>query len=281
MPGSGEDPDRGSRKGLERKVTQPQGQGVIDALIVTYNSRRYICRCVRSLRKHVPQCRIHIVDNASTDGTRQLLRRLKPDSLTLNDENRYLSPVWNEFLKSAESEFVLLVNADVIIRNGACISRSLHALREDPSAAAAGRVGRACYDNIMRWIPRVRPGDVEVFRNLIERSLSDAESIDSATGGTRSWPFIDGALALLRRQHIISAGGFSEALPFYLNDTELSWRLQRAGLKLAAVWDYSDGSVWHRVEASSRPAPPGPRLRLYRMRKSLASRIRAAFGRGA
>ncbi len=248
---------------------------VIDALIVTYNSRRYIGRCVRSLRRHVPNCRIHIVDNASTDGTRKLLPRLKPDSLTLNDENRYLSPVWNEFLRESASEFVLLVNPDVEVKSGVCVEKALAAMRQDPLVVAAGSVVEISFLDLLKWQPPARPADRDVFRDIIEGSLAAGVSRDSVKSG-----HFNGALVLLRRAAVLDLGGFNERLPLYYNDTELSWRVLRGGRKLADVWQPDDGTVLHHAGASSRAAAPGLRLRLFRLRRLAVAGARAKCGCG-
>lgn len=48
---------------------------MVDIVVVTYNARRELMKCLESVRRHTPASRynLYIVNNASTDGTRKLL----------------------------------------------------------------------------------------------------------------------------------------------------------------------------------------------------------------
>lgn len=87
-----------------------------------------------------------------------------------------------------------------------------------------------------------------------------------AHGLTSSFLHAASALAWLPLASVVSS--------LHHNDTELSWRVLRSGRKLADVWQPDDGTVLHHAEASSRPGPPGLRLRFYRLRVSLGARAR-------
>ena len=129
----------------------------IDALIVTYNSAGLIQECVDRLRAVVPGGRVHIVDNCSFDGTQDRLKKVRAESIRLNKSNRFLSSEWNLFLRSASSEFVLLLNPDVMIRNGDFLQRALDAMSVDPHIAGAGRLCCQTLGQVARWLaPFVR-----------------------------------------------------------------------------------------------------------------------------
>lgn len=96
----------------------PKDMGSVDILIITNNRLRYTQKCFEYLRKntHYKNVRFYVVDNASTDGTIEYLK--KQDwiySLQLNKENMSISIVTNEFWKKSKAQFVCKVDNDGLV----------------------------------------------------------------------------------------------------------------------------------------------------------------------
>ena len=172
----------------------------IDSLIVTYNSASLIEECVRHLRAAVPQARIHGVDNASSDGTQDRLKRLSLDSVRLNSSNLFLSSEWNRFLREAKTDFVLLLNPDVMIENGEFIDRALEAMNANPRIAGAGQLHCETLGTLATWAAPVRPDDAEVFFTIVR----SGKWFGHQTALNSVWEsvplaYLDGCCMLLRR----------------------------------------------------------------------------------
>lgn len=96
---------------------------MISLILLTYNRLDVTKDCLESIRKHTPQAHeIIIVDNGSTDGSRQWLRQrqLEQPTITLieNSENLGFSAGCNQGIRAANGEFLLLLNNDTVVTPG-------------------------------------------------------------------------------------------------------------------------------------------------------------------
>ena len=88
---------------------------VVSVTIVTYNSGRFIKRCLESvLVQKYPLKEIVIVDNASTDGTVDILEQFE-DRCTVyyNDENIGFAAAQNQAIRLSRGEWVMTLNPDI------------------------------------------------------------------------------------------------------------------------------------------------------------------------
>ena len=89
--------------------------------IVTCNSARYIRRCLESvLRQEGVTVNVIVVDNASTDGTREILEEFQSRAVRAiySDRNLGFAEGQNRAIREADSEWVLTLNPDVLMRPG-------------------------------------------------------------------------------------------------------------------------------------------------------------------
>ena len=89
----------------------------ICAAIVTYNSERYIRRCLEAVLEQTgTSIETVVVDNASTDGTRAILRRFKGRIRTIyNDRNVGFAAAQNQAIRASTADWVLTLNPDVLL----------------------------------------------------------------------------------------------------------------------------------------------------------------------
>src|ERR1700740_2877252 len=89
----------------------------ISVTIVTYNSGRFIKRCLESvLAQKYPHKEIIVVDNASTDGTIDILEQFEGRcQVYYNEENAGFAAAQNQAIKLSSGEWVLTLNPDVLL----------------------------------------------------------------------------------------------------------------------------------------------------------------------
>ncbi|MGO9793786.1 MAG: glycosyltransferase family 2 protein [Solirubrobacteraceae bacterium] len=115
---------------------------LIDVVIVTARgSWELLNECLRSLRDNPPQAgpiSVHVVDNASRDGTVDSVRRLYQE-VTIEElaDNRGFAHACNVAIRRTRGPFVLLLNPDTVIYPEA-LDRLLEALNRYPRAGIAG-----------------------------------------------------------------------------------------------------------------------------------------------
>jgi GT2 family glycosyltransferase len=91
---------------------------LVSAVIISWNSRDTIERCLSSLREAVYKpLEIILVDNASSDGTAEYAEKNFPEAVIIkNSGNMGFSYANNQGIKISRGEFILFLNADAFIR---------------------------------------------------------------------------------------------------------------------------------------------------------------------
>jgi GT2 family glycosyltransferase len=194
-------------------------------VIPNWNGAAWLTGCLDSLAAQtLPPAEVVVVDNGSTDGSLELLAGRPPPVRTIAlGRNTGFAFAANRGLEAAESEFVALVNTDVVLEPD-WLERMANALREHPEAATAAckmvdlRDPGVLYDtgDFLR-----RDGACEQ-RGRFERddgSFDRPGEAFSACAGA----------ALYRRAAVLEVGGFDERFFAYLEDVELGLRLRLRG----------------------------------------------------
>jgi GT2 family glycosyltransferase len=117
----------------------------LTVLLVTWNARSQVEELLRALRHYaLHHFRLVVVDNASTDGTRELVREIatEPGVMTvLNETNRRCAAATNQGLALVETEFVAYFCASHALVAGAGWDAALVAFMEShPAVSFAGDV---------------------------------------------------------------------------------------------------------------------------------------------
>lgn len=105
----------------------------ISVIVVSYNTRELLVRCLRSLPD---SCELIVVDNASSDGSAEAAEALGVARVIRNTMNRGFGAANNQGLDVATGELVLLLNSDAAARPGAV--ERLAEVFADPTIVAAG-----------------------------------------------------------------------------------------------------------------------------------------------
>ena len=86
-------------------------------VIVSYNTRSALAACLKALHEHPPSLshQIIVVDNASTDGTVNLIQQQWPSIKIIQmGFNAGFSAANNAAIHASQSELVLLLNSDTV-----------------------------------------------------------------------------------------------------------------------------------------------------------------------
>ncbi len=229
----------------------------VSVSIVTHNSARYIRRCLDAvLAQQRARIQVIVVDNASTDATRDILRGYRGRIRMMSNEgNAGFAEAQNQAIRCSHSDWVLTLNPDVLLRPG--FIRALAAAGElDPHA------GSVCGKLLS-----IGPGF-----NPLEGRLIDSTGIyftPEMRHFDRGWSEPDGqrfdhpeyvfgacaAAALYRRQMIgdveVEGNFFDPDFFAYREDADVAWRAQLLGWSCI----YTPSAVGHHV----RTVRPGTR----------------------
>ena len=90
--------------------------------LVSWNTNALLRACLRSLLANINGCRVevHVVDNASTDGSPEMVRAEFPDvRLIENTKNVGFALANNLSWRESRGRYWMLLNPDTIVRPGA------------------------------------------------------------------------------------------------------------------------------------------------------------------
>ena len=236
-------------------------------IIVSFNTRAELEACLASLARTPPSVphRITVVDNASSDGTPEALRRNWPGvKLIASDRNLGFAAANNLALRDADTEYVLLLNSDTLVPAGA-VDALLAALESDPGAVAAGPrlVGADGRPEISfgRMIGPFNELRQKALVRLYERRVPAAVARVARMTGTRHYPdWVSGACLLVRRADALAAGLIDERYFLYAEDVDFCAALRALGRRILFT---PESEVIHLRGASGR-ARPAETARAYR-----------------
>ena len=105
----------------------------VACVVVTYDALHWIERCLAS----VSGAQTIVVDNGSSDGTPDAVRKRFPGVRVVEEENRGLAAGWNRGIAETDAEHVLVLNADAWLVEDA-LARLVDVADRHPRAAAVG-----------------------------------------------------------------------------------------------------------------------------------------------
>ena len=134
---------------------------VVSIVVVTWNSARYLSRCLENLRAQTHRdLEVIAVDNASSDDSASYF-----DRVIRNDTNRGFSAAVNQAIAVARGEFVLLLNPDCFLAPD-YIEKLLPAFDDEQVGSATGLLYRESGDGVdsagMRMTRSGRHLDIDV-----------------------------------------------------------------------------------------------------------------------
>lgn len=205
----------------------------MSACVVNYNGGELLSSVLDALLAQGPAlAEILVVDNGSTDGSRDLVRREYPGiRLCELGENRGPGAARNAGYGKATHDHVLFVDNDVVL-DPQCVRRLLRALHNDPSAVfAVPRVLSARRPEVMDF-----EGAQPHFTGLMCLEGRGRPRTEGASEVRRTGSLIT-ACFLVDRPRWGDVPLFDESFFIYLEDHDLGLRARLRGLGILAVPD--------------------------------------------
>jgi hypothetical protein len=177
---------------------------------------------------------IVVVDNHSGDGTVEMVEReFSEVHLIAFGANRGFAAATNYGAERGSAPYLLALNPDTAVTDGA-LDTVISTLESHPDVAVVGpRLERpdGSLDHAARRSFPTPLSALGHFSGLGRRRSSPARLADYRAPGVESGPVdaVNGAFMLMRRSAFERAGGFDEGYWMYMEDLDLSYRLQRQG----------------------------------------------------
>lgn len=212
-------------------------RNILDIIIVNWNTCDQLFNCLNSI-KLTSEFNILVIDNASTDNSRNMLSRNFPYVQVIkNSENVGYAKANNQGINISNSEFVCLLNSDTIVSHD-CFNSMLSFMYNHPNAVACApalrlpdgklQTGAGGFEitlqsvfNYFLFLSSCFPG---YFKGVFLRQVFFVKR-----GLPVNVDWLSGACLMVRTSVIVRAGMLDESFFMYGEDVEWCRRLRKFG----------------------------------------------------
>jgi len=209
--------------------------GTVSVVVPAYNEAANIAATVRSLaRSDYPRVEVIVVDDGSTDGTAEIVRRLRlPNVFVISQPNAGKPAALNRGIAMARGDFLVLVDGDTVLARDA-VGRLVQPFVDPTVGAVSGNTKVANRRGLLgRW----QHIEYVIGFNLDRRMFEVGECM----------PTVPGAIGAFRREAIADVGGVPAGT--LAEDTDLTMAVLRAGWRVV----YEEAALaWTEAPANLR-----------------------------
>lgn len=206
----------------------------LSIVIVSYNTREILKNCLQSvfssLQNSLLNTEVIVVDNASTDGSWQMVIKDFPKvKLIANKKNAGFGKGNNQGVNSSTSETVLLLNSDIEVIDNAIekldsffktqtrktiIGAKLFNPDESPQPSCGPQ-----YSLLMIVLALFFKGD---YMGITRSSPNKISKTD----------WVMGACMIFDKKEFLSLGGFDEGIFMYMEEIDLQYKAKQKGFEI-------------------------------------------------
>jgi len=230
----------------------------LSIIIVNWNTKQLLHNCLRSIYENAKNIdfEIIVVDNASSDGSVEMVKSEFPYiKLIENQQNLGFATANNQAIRQSCGSYILLLNSDTIIIDGA-IERTLDFMEKHPESGAVGcrllnsdrSLQHSCYNfgSLARAIIFNLKLDKTIFHNnenvqtLLKNWTHDE---------VRVVDYVRGAFLMMSKKALDDVGLLDEKFFMYAEEADICYRLKHAGWK---IYFFPGAEVIHLGKQSSK-----------------------------
>lgn len=242
---------------------------MIDLSIITlsYNTKKILTDCIKSVERYTKDIKFEIIviDNASTDGSVDLIKKLKGKGLiakaVLNKKNLGFSKANNQGMKLARGRYVLLLNSDTLIKDSV-LKEMVDYMDKNPDVGIAScslkdpdgklQATGGYFPTLVRVFSWMTIQDFPFVDNIIKpfHPMKDRTSSPNKKfyKEAQELDWVTGAFFLMNRKAMKKNGYLDEDYFMYTEEVDYCYRLSKRGWKVMhlPMW-----SITHLARASS------------------------------
>jgi len=206
-----------------------------EVIIVNWNTRDLLAQCLSSIFDNAPHndVRVTVVDNKSADGSCEMLEQRFPQvTLIRNPDNAGFGAANNVALKRLSTTYALLLNSDTVVPKGA-IDLLIDFAEAYPRAGVVGcQLLNADQSDQASWARFPTP-----LTELLSIYPRTRYTIIDPRFQAYDVDWVSGACMLVRASAIKQIGLFDERFFMYSEETDLCYRIKKAGWRICHVAD--------------------------------------------
>jgi len=235
----------------------------VTAVIVSFNTREHLLRCLASLEAHVTlPLQTVMVDNGSSDGSADAVRDAHPAVQVIeNHANLGFAAACNRGLREARAPYVLLLNSDAEVCAGAVEGLvAILEARSDVGIVGPRTVGHDGGPQVS-FGPDLTPlsewRQRRLVRALRQRRPEAVREVTALCAREQEPAWVSGACLLARKPALDAVGGLDERFFLYEEDVDLCLRVRKAGWRILYT---PEPVVMHHLGRSMEKIPALSRL---------------------
>lgn len=236
----------------------------LSIVIVNYNTKELLGSCLRSIAANPPAFphEVIVVDNGSSDGSRQALAAFPAVKTLCNETNLGYARANNVGIKMAVGEYILLLNSDTIVPPGS-LEKMIAYLDANKNVGVLGPKLTGPGGEILQiswdFVPTIFWENVRkaLSPNMVRRFPFLRHLIRFLQRTTSRVPVIIGAALLVRRKVFDQAGLLDESFFLYFEEPDLCLRAAKSG------WDivfFPEATIIHLIGESMGKAGNMPQV---------------------
>lgn len=205
----------------------------ISVIIVTHNNIDHIEQCLKSIYNK-KSLEIIVVDNKSTDNTHGVIENKFPKvELVKNTENIGYGAAINQGVERSANDYLVILNPDTKLEQDS-INFLVKPLIEDPNIVTIPKILVYSGEIINTCGNKQHFTGMAFTRGAGEKS--ESRNTSQFVNG------LSGACFAISRKKFLELGGFDDNIFLYMEDSELSWKINAKGLK---IWYVPESIVYH------------------------------------
>jgi GT2 family glycosyltransferase/glycosyltransferase involved in cell wall biosynthesis len=200
----------------------------VSVIIPVFNQLPFTHACLASLQtiQERPPFEVIIVDDCSTDSTRELVPEIRGIIYLRNETNSGFIASCNRGAEKARGKYLFFLNNDTIVKDG-WLSALMDTFAEEPRAGVVG--SKLVYPDA-----RLQEAGGIIWRDASGWNFGKSDDPEKPEYNyLREVDYCSAAALMIPKSLFQSVGGFdSRYAPAYYEDTDLSFKVRRAGYKV-------------------------------------------------
>ncbi len=198
----------------------------LSVVIVNWNTRALLKGCLESIRKQnfADPFEVIVVDNGSQDGSCEMVKEFFPEVVLIElKRNLGFAKGTNIGIKISSGEFILLLNSDIFVPEGA-LRKLVDFARAHPEAGAVAPkllYPNGTFQESRRRLPKPRV----LLSTFLGLSCGSWKMKDTSPEIVHIVEQPMMSALLIRRKCWNEVGFLDEAFPIFFNDVDWCWRL--------------------------------------------------------
>lgn len=215
----------------------------VSIIIINYNTRQMTAECIDSVfeKTNGVEFEIILVDNASTDDSKEFFEKDQRITYIYNKENLGFGRANNIGAKYATGKYLFLLNSDTLIATDNAIGEFFNYMEDHPNIASCGGnliakdgQNNGSYGNFPSLLQVFSEiGFYRLYKKYYQQRLSLSQKVYRSH--IHSVNYICGADIFIKKTIFDDFNGFDEDFFMYYEETDLYWRLNKAGYKSVII----------------------------------------------